>query len=322
MIENNRNCFKNIVDINPIYIVKNAPLSEKFTIAIPTYKRVHTLKETIDSIINQNHNKYQFNILISDNNSIRNDETEIFVINHYSHISGLSYCKYSKNMNVADHWNKLFEICPTDYLIMLHDDDVALPNFFNDLLDVLKDNVDASYLKCGAYDWIGGPVAIVNNKSYLYKHTLHSLFDHFSLSPTGCLIKVKDIIEIGGYDNSWGPAIDYDIVLRLLLKGKSIYKASKISMLYRRVNNDSSNPDTQLQLCEMDLKIKDRFGKILSLPRWYISLSKWFCRGSHLYYYSFLVSKKKSFSYRCFFLLHNIWNWIHKLYFNKSTRVA
>ena len=93
----------------------------KFSIVIPTYKRVETLKDAIQSSLNQD-GEHDYNIIIVDNNPIRDDETESFIKGLGS--PKVKYYKNSTNIGMTANMNRCIELSEGEYAVLLHDDDI------------------------------------------------------------------------------------------------------------------------------------------------------------------------------------------------------
>ena len=115
--------YNEIIKIPSILIKEGeAPEGAKYTIAIPTYKRANLLKEAIESCLIQK-TTTPFAIIVVDNNPERECETEQ-LLREYNPIPNLSYYKNTENVGMTGNWNKLFELAQTDFVVMLHDDDL------------------------------------------------------------------------------------------------------------------------------------------------------------------------------------------------------
>lgn len=106
------------------------------TIAIPTYLRVSTLNDAIASAINQTRFT-DYEIIVVDNNPIRNDETET-LMEQYRSIPNLRYYKNSRNLGMTGNWNRLYELAKGDWVVMLHDDDMLAPVYLRTIAEVIK----------------------------------------------------------------------------------------------------------------------------------------------------------------------------------------
>ena len=104
---------------------ENNPL---VTIAIPTFNRANMLKKAISSALNQSFEKLE--VLIVDNAS--SDETQKTVSNIND--SRVRYIKNSSNIGLSANWQKCVHHASGDYLLMLSDDDILMPNAISTLL--------------------------------------------------------------------------------------------------------------------------------------------------------------------------------------------
>ena len=92
------------------------------SIVIPTYKRVSTLRETLDSAIRQTGN-HNYEILVVDNNPERGDETELLMAEYVS-VKNLLYFKNTANIGMAGNWSRCSELAHGEWVVLIHDDDL------------------------------------------------------------------------------------------------------------------------------------------------------------------------------------------------------
>lgn len=248
-----------------------------YTIAIPTYKRSQDLSQTLSSIEKQ-HGNISFNILIVDNNPERNDETEKLI--NTLNYSNITYLKNSQNLGMCGNWNRLFQLCKTEYLIMLHDDDYLLPQFMETINHIVTNTPHISCLNASKIMWDGKPINISHYKKSSYKYTSFNKYSNFVSfyygAPSGCLFNVNDVKNIGGFNPDTYPSIDYILILQLCLQNKLVLKMKDKLILYRTINNTTSQLETQIKLLDMDLKIKAELSNILKIPPFYTKLTIYF----------------------------------------------
>lgn len=256
-----------IKDIPYIKVLDNKDSNLLFTFGIPTYKRSKTLCETIESILGQQTN-IGYNILIVDNNPERNDETENLIISKYSEIRNLTYIKNSENVGMAGNWNRLFQLCQTKYMIMVHDDDFLLPIFMNRMSYFIEKLSDASVINCRKLDWTGGRVDYkVKITNEVISHTAETNFAYHSfLQPTGCCFKVDEIINIGGFNSEYYPSLDYFLTLKLAFARKKLYVINERLMLCRIVNNTSSLLETSIAWLNVEYEMRQEIIDKIKLP--------------------------------------------------------
>lgn len=229
-----------------------------FTICIPTYKRSKLLIETLNSCVNQNVD-FEYEILVVDNNPERNCSTEL-AMNNYKKVN-ISYYKNSQNLGPVGNWNKLFQLAKGFYVIMLHDDDLLEHDYLSKLqliLNQTQKNEDAVYFQ---YRKIGIEDKISERPRFKNFHILNLkpydfLFGN-NVSIVGACFKKSTVVEINGFTDLFYPSIDYDLHVRLSLKGNSILVIGYPLTQYRIFDNDSRNTETILQCFISDQRIRE-----------------------------------------------------------------
>lgn len=252
------------------------------TIGIPTYKRAYTLKEALDSAIGQHFNGV-YEIMVLDNNSDRNDETEK-LMTEYEHVPGVCYYKNTQNLGMAGNWNRIFSLAKSKWVSLLHDDDIIAPCFLNDMLSVaIKYNADV--VNSGFMVWKESiedkPVFSFNKKKYsVISSTLASNhFVHFAGMPSGIIYKRDVYINEGGVNDDYYPSLDYVFHAKLSFKYVYLLYNKKLT-IYRRSINDSSNYKTIQKYIPQDYFIRKYIGNILKFPRFYVeTISLYYCRS-------------------------------------------
>lgn len=270
-LSSSQNNFNVNKDISSIEVISADISNTDYTFAIPTYCRAKELAEAVDSIYSQNSN-VPFCVLIVDNNPLRNDETEQYVHGKLLEKGNVYYYKNSKNLGMAGNWNRLFELCKTKYLVMLHDDDKLLPNYLDYVHRILTADNNISVLNVEKIYWDG-----TNDRRnyYVKSHDNFVKYDNFANywrftfgPPSGCVFKTEDVIEEGGFCQETYPSIDYAFIQRMCMK-RNVLKTTTPLMLYREVGNASSKKETQLMWIEKDFIIREELARLLHIPHWY-----------------------------------------------------
>jgi hypothetical protein len=208
-------------------------------------------------------------VIVSDNNPERYDETEKLISSYYVNKENLLYFKNIENLGMAGNWNRLILECKTKYMIMLHDDDCVLPFFLSYVNSVVNKYADVSVLNSGKYKWNGGNIKIapIKTKYKVIKHSKYTNFAYFSFgAPSGCLFRVDDIKEVGGFDADTYPSIDYVLVQKLCMNKKLVLQSCNKIVLYRIIANTTSKLETQLAWLDMDYNIKEELALTLNIP--------------------------------------------------------
>ncbi len=144
-------------------------MSKLLTIAIPTFNRYETLKESLDSISNQWHLDLsdEIEVIVSDNAS--DDETPTIV--EYTSFKNVN-AKYIRNVtNVGPdrNWFNCWNLAEGKYVLLLSDDDVLFPGCISACVNLLKENPDILYLTVG--NWSDRDKDIKLNESILEYHS-------------------------------------------------------------------------------------------------------------------------------------------------------
>lgn len=182
------------------------------TTIIPTYCRPKLLQRAIKSVLNQTYPYFQ--ICIYDNAS--GDETASVVAKMAEKDSRIKYYCHSENLGMINNLNYGMEHVDTQFFSILADDDLLLPNFYENAISNLNDFPHAMFF--------GGSTLILENnkiiginpkrlKSGLYeppKGFKQLLGTHITW--TSILFRTDAIKEIGVLhpDSGVWPEFDYE----------------------------------------------------------------------------------------------------------------
>lgn len=95
----------------------------KFTISIPAYQKVDLLKDAVHSCLSQTYR--DFELLIIDDCAEGND---IFDFLQELHDPRICYYQNMHNTGMVDNWNRCFSMARTEWVVLLHDDDLLYPD--------------------------------------------------------------------------------------------------------------------------------------------------------------------------------------------------
>ncbi len=236
-----------------------APL---FTIAIPTYKRVATLSETLESALCQK-GIDSYNVIVVDNNPDRGDETELFMARFREHPKVLYY-KNSQNVGMAGNWNKCLTLADSNNVILIHDDDV-MSCYCLSMMNTLMNKISKEWamVKPNLIKFTENTeLNFVKPKSAkLYKLIPYHFYDSCPIgAPSVILLNKRVILQSGGYNQEYYPSFDYAMSARMALT-KSLYFALFDSPLggYRIGLNESLSHHTMDKFYEMRYRIANAF---------------------------------------------------------------
>lgn len=205
--------------------------SADITIIVPTYKRVDTLKETLNSILSQK-GDINYTIIVLDNNPERDDETEL-LMKKFSY-SKISYVKNNENLGMAGNWNRGFMLAKSQWVCLLHDDDVIVSSFLEEMFPYLNDFTDAAIIQSRKYKTKSPNIKPENtfNNDVIRYYALDFHYYHIIDVPSGIFYKKDIVIKEGGFNPDFYPSLDYVFHMKLAYKYK-VYVVNKYLTWYR-----------------------------------------------------------------------------------------
>lgn len=112
----------------------------KFSICIPAYRRIDTLKKAIDSILSQDKDDMDFCLIISEDDSDEHEQI-LNLISGY-HDAKIVYYYNKPALGMAEKWNQCFRLAHSEYVALLHDDDYLYPNYVNTVKQLFDQRIE------------------------------------------------------------------------------------------------------------------------------------------------------------------------------------
>ncbi len=173
---------------------------------------------------------------------------------------------------MIDNWNKLFLLSETEYVVMLHDDDVLFSNFLSEMDRVAAMTPKFVTINAEKLSWDGNKIPNVKKKLSgkslrVYKYSKYSNFAFFHFgAPSGCLFNKKQVLELGGFDNAAYPSSDYVFIQKLCMSKGMVLKSKAPLMLYWVAQNTTSQIQTKQAWLDIDYRIKEELAEKLHIP--------------------------------------------------------
>lgn len=96
------------------------------TVVVPTYKRQDTLKEALESILNQQHCDFLWDVVVLDNEPDDGKENGTEQLIREINNKRILYYRNSENIRPGDNFNRGFETARGKWVMFLHDDDLLI----------------------------------------------------------------------------------------------------------------------------------------------------------------------------------------------------
>ena len=101
----------------------------RFTIVIPTYNKPALLELAVRSALAQSGDDYQ--ILVADDEGRPGEDTGTARLMRSMADERLIYCANRQNLGLFANWNRCFELAQSEWVVMLHDDDLLCENYLD-----------------------------------------------------------------------------------------------------------------------------------------------------------------------------------------------
>lgn len=234
----------------------------KYSVIIPTYGRAELLKDAINSCLNQTYSD-DFEILVVDNESSRNNDTERVIESIGS--DRISYYKNSGNIGCLPNFNRCIELARSEYVIMLHTDDILDNDYLNTVIPLIEKHPGIDMLIPGKRILKNGIISRQKGLAFLARllrlskkavELSESDFCHYNITggPIGIVMKKSKCINIGGFNEAVFPMSDYAFWVRMTRENSVFYMPAEFGT-YRFLENISSEPTIQREYIINEYKL-------------------------------------------------------------------
>jgi glycosyltransferase involved in cell wall biosynthesis len=203
------------------------------SVCIPTYNGARYLADAIDSVLRQDCG--DFELIVCDNAST--DDTPVLCARYLD--PRMRYVRFEQLVGQAANWNRCLELGTSEYLVLLHADDVLRPAYLGRAASVLASNPGVSLAHCSVQhiDEAGTPVflkrlydepKVVPGDAFLKR----LLVEGCLISPAGVMVRRRAYQAAGRFVEHvvWG--VDWNMWMRIALQGDVAYVPETLA-LYR-----------------------------------------------------------------------------------------
>lgn len=253
-----KNSFLQYSEIKSLLVIpgESSKILPLISIMIPTFRRPDLLKEAITSSLTQK-TKINYEIVVVDN------EQDMFWTKQVDDLilsfdaPNLKLYRNDKNIGMFGNWNRCIELAKSEWITILNDDDLLLPNYIDSIMDGRVGNsmLAVKINEFGEREKIHPVMHFTKKIYYILKRGIDiikgtrkvSLADVLHASPVpaslGVLINKECAISLGGYNPDHWPSSDYVFNARYW-SIYGIYILPKICAKYRWGVNESLKIDT------------------------------------------------------------------------------
>lgn len=227
----------------------------KFTISIPAYKKVELLKDAVASCLSQTYN--DFELLIIDDCADGND-----IFAYLKELDDPRICYYQNmhNTGMVDNWNRCFSMARTEWVVLLHDDDLLYPDCLEmyEKLIKLSPEIDCFFA-------MGNRVRLENEITYVRQsctatlqklRNIDMLLGNITGTCCGSCFNRKKVLEMGGFDNKYYPTHDYAFGIKAVRNSKCCRISGFPLVIGRIGKNTTMKPGVLEQILKQDLILR------------------------------------------------------------------
>ena len=183
------------------------------TIAIPAFSRPLMLAEALASIAAQTA-QVDLEVIVCDDGRL--PETRA-IVQQFRH-RGYLYLPNSSTLGAVGNWNRCLLQARGQWVMVLHEDDMLYPWYLESVLPRLQDGAAAICMRTsrGVAPPRVRPARRPRAVAYPPRYFLKSSMTPFP----GVLIRREAALDLGGFDERWGPLADYEFWYRLACHGR------------------------------------------------------------------------------------------------------
>ncbi|XNJ81440.1 glycosyltransferase family 2 protein [Vibrio cyclitrophicus] len=218
-LKNKDNNFKKYEDVQSELIYDNcSDFMPLISIMIPTYKRPHLIKESLDSAINQN-SDVNFEVVIVDNDADGEFDIELLKLVKTYTDANVRLFKNKENIGMFGNWNRCIELSRGEFFSILNDDDILSSEFISKVInqseckEMIVTPRSVFYNSIPEFKIKKSHLKIIETNVMDNKDLLN---DRSYSASLGILFHRQVAIDLGGYNEKLFPTSDLDFNNRYL----------------------------------------------------------------------------------------------------------
>jgi glycosyltransferase involved in cell wall biosynthesis len=238
-----------------------------FSVMIPVCNRIKYLRQTIESVLNENYPPEQMQICIVDNSTEKIDWESFLTPEETSRIE---IFRQPEHVGIAENWNTCIRQASGHLVHILHDDDWILPGFYYEIKIAYRDNPNCSlfYTRCfinSEDSSIDSLTARSKNLEVASQNILSACYSSNIMCPS-VVVSRKAYELFGGFTSCLCHLFDWEMWLRVIKFGGGLqinkplanyrYYASNFT---KRLEKTAENLHDRLKLGRMIQKIEPDF---------------------------------------------------------------
>jgi len=207
-------------------------MSKKVSIIIPCYNHENSVKEAIESALNQTYQNIEI-VCVNDCSSDNSSEVIKKLAQKYKNIL---FIDLNENKGIVKTRNMAIKASSGEYILPLDADDIIEPTYVEKAVKILENNSDIGIVYCKA--------KFFGNKNEYWNLPEYNLntFLYVNCIFNCALFRKSDFLHAGMYkENIRNGQEDWDLWMSIIELGLKPYRINEILFSYRQHNNERSN---------------------------------------------------------------------------------
>ncbi|WP_253254780.1 glycosyltransferase [Methanofervidicoccus sp. A16] len=209
----------------------------KISVVMATYRESEKyLRKSIESILNQTFQDFEFIIILDDPN---NEKNEKLIEEYAKKDKRIVFLKNERNLGRGASRNRAIDIAKGKYVAIMDADDIALPERLEKQFNYLEENEDVDLLFTWAY-WIDERDNIIGRfkpERYKIKNIKKYFFREHLLVHPSMMIKTEILKELK-YNENLLRSQDYDLWIRCILNNYNFDVVEEFLLKYRVIREN------------------------------------------------------------------------------------
>lgn len=230
-----------------------------FSIVIPIYGLNPFFSELLENLQSLSPSSLKVQIIISDNKvySTPGGGVVVNTLKGYD-FSNLAYYQSNEPLGQFNNFNRCMELCNTDYVGMIHDDDLLIKNYLNIVEKILpylrrKKNigmVHGRYLVFNTKEDLSKMPHGKKDKVEMFRirkaFITHTGFTNTGIPSCGTIFNKRAFVSCGGFNEEYPSSGDAFLAGTMLYSGYEVFEFRSLTGYYRIAINTS----LRLNICQ------------------------------------------------------------------------
>ncbi|MDK2932820.1 MAG: hypothetical protein PWP27_630 [Clostridiales bacterium] len=216
------------------------------SVLMPVFNGEKYLKESIESILNQTYNNFEF-IIINDGST----DNSLHIINEYAKKDNRIVVISRKNKGLVYSLNEGLAIAKGEYVARMDCDDVSMPERFGKQVQYMEQNREVSIIGTfiQTFGILDEQIKTKYERWFNFKFDTKNIEEIFLKRCVIChpsvMMRKKVLQDLNGYSYRYKCAEDYDLWLRAIKKGYKLAQLEEKLIKYRVHTESKSYKDNQ-----------------------------------------------------------------------------